>query len=288
MESILEIKNLKKDYKGFSLKDVSFQLPRGFIMGLIGPNGAGKTTCIKLIMNLLRRDGGQIKIFGKDNVRDEVEIKENIGFVYDSPCFYEYLTIKRMKNVIAPFYRNWDEQLFTKFLADFELSPNQKIETLSRGMRMKFALAVALSHHAELIVMDEPTSGLDPVFRRELLEILMTLIQDERKSILFSTHITSDLERVADYITFLNKGEVVTSCSRDELLENWGVVKGRREHLTAENDGLLVGVRRREYGFVGLTADKEAVRRELPGDVLIEKPTLEDIMFYTAKGEKNV
>ncbi|MDQ1353611.1 MAG: type transport system ATP-binding protein, partial [Acidobacteriota bacterium] len=176
MENILEIKSLRKEYKGFTLNDISFALPYGYIMGLIGPNGAGKTTTIKLIMNLLRRNNGEIKIFGKDNREHEMEIKSRIGFVYDTPTFYEHLTLKQMKTIIAPFYKSWDEAMFQRYMKEFELSLKAKVRTLSRGMHMKFALALALSHHAELIIMDEPTSGLDPVFRRELLDILSALI----------------------------------------------------------------------------------------------------------------
>ena len=226
MENILEIKSLRKEYNGFALKDVSFQLPYGYIMGLIGPNGAGKTTTIKLVMNLLRKNSGEIKIFGKDNLEHEVEVKSRIGFVYDTPNFYEHLTLKQMKSIIAPFYKNWDEVMFRKYIDEFDLPLTKKIKTLSRGMLMKYALAIALSHHADLIIMDEPTSGLDPVFRRELLDILSGLIQDEKKSILFSTHVTSDLERIADYITFIHKGEMIFSRPKDEIFEEYGIVKG--------------------------------------------------------------
>lgn len=289
MENILEIKSLRKEYnKGFTLNNISFALPYGYIMGLIGPNGAGKTTTIKLIMNLLRRNSGEIKIFGKDNREHEMEIKSRIGFVYDTPTFYEHLTLKQMKSIIAPFYKSWDEAIFQRYMKEFELSLKAKISTLSRGMHMKFALALALSHHAEFIIMDEPTSGLDPVFRRELLDILSSLIQDERKSILFSTHVTSDLERIADYITFIHKGEVVFSRTRDEVFENYGIVKGGKELLTAENDSLFTGVREHQYGIEALTSNLPEARKKFKDGVVIEKATLEDIMFYTGKGGGNV
>ncbi|MCP4148810.1 MAG: ABC transporter ATP-binding protein, partial [bacterium] len=158
MENILEIKSIRKEYNGFTLKDISFELPYGYIMGLIGPNGSGKTTTIKLIMNLLRRNSGEIKMFGLDNLENEMEIKSRIGFVYDDPHFYENLTLAQMKNIIAPFYTKWDEELFRKYISEFELPLKKAIKTLSKGMHMKFALAIALSHHAELIIMDEPTS----------------------------------------------------------------------------------------------------------------------------------
>jgi ABC-2 type transport system ATP-binding protein len=288
MEYILEVKALRKEYNGFILEDISFQLPYGYIMGLIGPNGAGKTTTIKLIMNLLRKNGGEVKIFDKDNLEHELEIKSRIGFVYDTPAFYEHLTLKQMKNIIAPFYKSWDDAKFHQYIREFDLPLKKKIKTLSRGMHMKFALAIALSHHAELIIMDEPTSGLDPVFRRELLDILSALIQDEKKSILFSTHVTSDLERIADYITFINKGKVVFSRTRDDIFENYGVVKGGKELLREENNGLFAGIREHKYGFEALTPNLLEARKKFKTGAVIEKATLEDIMYYTGKGDGNV
>ncbi|MGI6227915.1 MAG: ABC transporter ATP-binding protein, partial [Peptococcales bacterium] len=229
MPNIIEVENLRKVYGEFTLTDISFALPRGYIMGLIGPNGAGKSTIIKLIMNLVKRDEGKINIFGLDSIGHEVDVKQRIGFVYDDNHFYEELTVEQMKKVIAPFYNNWDAGLFHKYLKQFEISPKKKIKELSKGMKTKFSLAFALSHHAELIIMDEPTSGLDPVFRNEILEILADLLQDENKGVIFSTHITSDLDKIADYITFINKGKLVFSKTKDEILDNYAVVKGTKE-----------------------------------------------------------
>lgn len=177
---MLEIKNLTKDFNKFKLDNVSFKLEPGYIMGFIGPNGAGKSTTIKLIMNLLKKDSGEIKVFGKDHIQFEKEIKNRIGFVYDESYFYEDLTIRQMKNIISPFYKKWDEKLFNKYIKDFDLDLNQKIKKLSKGMKMKFSLAIALSHNADLIIMDEPTSGLDPIFRSEILDVLYSIIQDEK------------------------------------------------------------------------------------------------------------
>lgn len=185
MNKILEVKNLKKEYKDFSVENISFQLDRGYIMGFIGPNGAGKSTTIKLIMNLIKKDAGDIKIFGMDNVRYEKEVKEKVGFVYDENYFYDHVNIETMKKIIAPFYKEWSDETFSKYLRTFDLDPKKKIKNLSKGMKMKFSLALALSHNAELIIMDEPTAGLDPVFRREILDILYDLIQDENKSVFF-------------------------------------------------------------------------------------------------------
>jgi len=222
----LEVNNLSKNYKEFSLQNLSFSLEPGFIMGFIGPNGAGKSTTIKLIMNLIKKDGGEIKVFGMDHLKHEKEIKEKIGFVYDQNHFYEDLTLAEMKKIIAPFYKSWDEEDFQKYLKQFNLSLKQKIKELSKGMKMKYSLALALSHHAELIIMDEPTSGLDPIIRSELLEVLYEIIQDDRKSILFSTHILRDLDKVADYITFINDGELVFSQAKDKILESYQIIKG--------------------------------------------------------------
>lgn len=280
MSVILEVNNLSKEYKGFTLKDISFSLERGYIMGFIGPNGAGKSTTIKLIMNLLKKDGGIIKVFGLDNIKNEIEVKEKIGFVYDQNYYYDELTIEEMKKVIAPFYNNWDDKLYNKYLKLFELDSSKKIKNLSKGMQMKFSLAMALSHHAELLIMDEPTSGLDPVIRREILQVLLEIMQDEKKGIFFSTHITSDLEKVADYITFINRGKIVLSTTKDYLLENYGLVKGKKELLKQAEVNSLIGIKENKFGFEALTKDKFKTRKIFGNKVIIDKPSLEDIMFF--------
>lgn len=284
MEYILEVNNLRKKFKKFTLKDISFKLEPGYIMGFIGPNGAGKSTTIKLIMNLLKLDGGEIKVFGLDHKKHEKEIKDRIGFVYDENYYYEDLTIKQMKNIVASFYSKWDDATFNDYIEQFDLDPKSKIKTLSKGMKMKFSLAVALSHNADLIIMDEPTSGLDPVFRREILDILYNVIQDETKSIFFSTHITTDLEKIADYITFINKGSIVFSETKDEVLENYSVVKGGTDLLDRDTKKEFIGLKETNVGFEGLTNNKDKVKRLFGEQVLIERATLEDIMFYTVRG----
>lgn len=287
MEKILEINNLSKNYQEFSIKDVSFSLEPGLIMGFIGPNGAGKSTTIKLIMNLIKKDGGEIKVFGKDHLRHEREIKEKIGFVYDENYFYEELTLIDMKKIIASFYKNWDEKEFEKYIKLFDLSLKQKIKELSKGMKMKYSLALALSHHAELIIMDEPTSGLDPIIRSELLEVLYEIIQDERKSILFSTHILRDLDKVADYITFINNGRLVFTREKDEILESYQVIKGDKKILSEEIRKQFIGIKEHGFGFEALAATNFSLKSSLKDGVIYERPTLEDIMVYTVRGNIN-
>lgn len=288
MENILEIENLQKNYKNFKLNDISFSLPYGYICGMIGPNGAGKTTIIKTIMNLIPRNGGVINVFGKDNIMFEVEIKSKIGFVYDTPDFYPDSKLKTIKSIVAPFYKEWDEKKFSDFMDNFKLPLNEKFKTLSAGMKMKFWLAVALSHNADLILLDEPTSGLDPVFRREFLELLSGIIQDEKKSVLFSTHITSDLDRIADYITFIMDGKLVFSKTKDEITENWGVVKGGEEILKDEYKLIIKGFRKNKFGVEALTSDLKTAKEAFNRETVFEKASLEDIMFYINKGGNNV
>lgn len=287
MDNILEVKNLKKSFKDFSLNDINITLPRGYIMGFIGPNGAGKSTTIKLIMNLLKKDDGEIKIFGMDHIQEEKKIKNKIGFVYDENYYYEELTLNEMKTIIAPFYSDWNDQLYHQYLKDFGLKNNKKIKDLSRGMKMKFSLAIALSHNAELLIMDEPTSGLDPVVRSEFLDILSDLMQNEDKGVLFSTHITSDLDKIADYITFINNGEIVLSDTKDQVIESYAIIKGKKELLDSDTRKEFIGVRENQFGFEALTNNKAKVRKLFKDEVIIERPSLEDIMLYYTRRNKN-
>ncbi len=285
MDNAIEITGLGKRYKGFALEDVGFAVPRGYIMGLIGPNGAGKTTIVKLIMNLIRRDAGEVRVFGLDNRRHEAEIKARIGFVYDIPHYPEDLRLRTIASGLAAFYEKWDEARFQALLEEFKLSPRQVFKKLSHGMKMKFSLALALAHDADLILMDEPTAGLDPVFRFELLDKLRALIQDERKTVLFSSHITTDLERVADFVTFIHRGRIVFSAAKDEVLERWGVVRAGRDGLGAEDVPGARGHRRTEHSLEVLTSDLAAARRRLEGRAAFDKASLEDIMFLVSKGD---
>lgn len=281
MSNTLEISNLCKDYGDFRLDNVSFSLPTGYIMGLIGPNGAGKTTIIKMIMNLIMKQSGEIKIFGKDHQKYEVEVKKRIGFVYDTPNYYQHLNLKQLKNTIAPFYENWDEAAFNNLVDRFELPVNKTIRKFSKGMAMKGSIAIALSHHADFIIMDEPTSGLDPVVRRELLDFLRELMQDENKSILFSSHITTDIEQVADYITYVENGKIIFSKTKDDVFEQYAIVKGGNDLLDDETRKSFVGIRTGEFGFEGLTNDVDSSKNIFGDKAIYDKASLEDIMFFT-------
>ena len=284
MEKILEIKDISKKYNDFALDNVSFNLDRGYVMGFIGPNGAGKSTTIKLIMNLIRKDSGYIKVFGLDSVKDEKEIKERIGFVYDNSYFYEELTCESMKKIIAPFYKRWDEKLYKKYMDEFSLPRDKKIKELSKGMRMKYSIILALSHNAELIIMDEPTSGLDPVVRAEILDIFRDIIQDENKSLIFSSHITTDLEKIADYITFINSGKIIFSDEKDSIIESYGIVKGDNDLLDRDIEKEFIGVKKNKFGFEALTSNKEKTKKIFGNKVIIERPTIDDIMVYNVRG----
>jgi ABC-2 type transport system ATP-binding protein len=284
MEHALKVNSLSKCYSGFTLSDVSFSLERGAVMGFIGRNGAGKTTTIKLIMGLIRKDAGSVEVLGREMIGDDSETREKIGFVYDEHGFYGNMTIKIIGRIIAPFYRNWNPKEFERLIKEFELNPARKAGELSRGQRTKLALALALSHGAELLVMDEPTSGLDPVFRSELIDILYRVIQDERKAIFFSTHNTTDLEKIADYITFVEDGRIVFSESKDAMLERYRIVKGPRERLNDSGREMCVGIRETRTGFEALSASAEDLAALVGEDVVVEKANLEDIMVYTVKG----
>lgn len=283
MEPILEVKNLCKNYGNFSLKNVNIRLDRGYIMGFIGPNGAGKSTTIKLIMNLIKKDSGTIKIFQLDHQKNELAIKDRIGFVYDENYYYEELTVEEMKNFVKPFYSRWDGAAFKNYVDQFELPLKKPIKNLSKGMKMKFSLAIALSHHAELLIMDEPTSGLDPIIRSEFLEILQSFIQDENKSVFFSTHITSDLDKIADYITLIDDGEIILSKTKDELMEEYCLIKGTSDMVESLPMNSIIGIRKNAFGFEALSSNKKLFTKTFGDSVIIEKPTLEDIMIFSTK-----
>lgn len=280
----IELRNLTKTYPQFTVDNISLDVKQGYITGLIGPNGVGKSTLIKMMLGIIRPESGSIKILGTDMPKQEVDIKQRIGIVSDDCFYYEHLTIRDTKKMIAPFYKKWNEKKFNSYLEQFELSPKKKIEQLSKGMKVKFSLAVALSHEAELLIMDEPTSGLDPVFRREMLDLLADMMQDERNSIIFSTHITTDLDRIADYIAFINRGKLVFNEAKDEVLERYAIVKGHSELLDSDIRNKFVGIRETAVGFEGLVDNRQEAEQLFGNYAVFDTPSLEDIMYFTAKG----
>ncbi|OME76110.1 sodium ABC transporter ATP-binding protein [Paenibacillus sp. FSL A5-0031] len=280
----IELRNLTKAYNHFTVDNVSLDVKKGYITGLIGPNGVGKSTLIKMMLGMIRPDSGSVKILGRAMPEHEVDIKQRIGIVSDDCFYYEHLTIRDMKEMIAPFYKKWSNTKFNGLLEQFELSPKKKIDELSKGMKIKFSLAVALSHEAELLIMDEPTSGLDPVFRRELLDLLGDMMQDERNTIIFSTHITTDLDRIADYITFINRGKLVFNESKDEVFERYAIVKGDLQLLDSDIRSNFIGIRETDVGFEGLVNNRQDALQLFGNYVVFDKPSLEDIIYYTAKG----
>ncbi|PGB18207.1 ABC transporter ATP-binding protein [Bacillus toyonensis] len=278
MNAVLEVKNLNKAYENFSLKDVTFSLNQDCITGFIGTNGSGKTTTIKAILGLVLKDSGNINFLEKDIDKHERKSKNKIGVVLDEGYFYDELTLKEMKNVIAPSYTEWDEQVFSKYIKRFNLNLGQKISTLSKGMRMKFAVALALSHHADLLIMDEPTSGLDPLVRSELIDILLDFMKEPGKSVFFSTHITSDLDKIADMIILIDNGQILIDEEKDALVETHALVKGDNQLINNQTKKLFLNLSQTKYGFEGITHKIDDVCRLMPG-VLMERPTIEDIML---------
>lgn len=278
MNNILEVNNLSKGFKEFKLDGVSFSLPRGYIMGFIGPNGAGKTTTIKLILNMLRRNAGEIKVFELDNIKDEGAIKEDVAVVFDQPYYVEDWDLRDVEKAHKMFYKKWDSVAYYKYLKEFGLIKEKKVKELSRGMKMKLMIAVAFSHDAKLLILDEPTGGLDPVARDEFIDILSRYIEDGERSVIFSTHITSDLEKIADYITFIRKGKIVFSGEKDELLEKYCLIKGGNGDISYEDKNNIIGIREHSMGFEGLIETKNL--KGFSNRVITEKATLDEIVVY--------
>lgn len=285
MEQLLELSGLSKHYPSFSLKNVSFSLPQGSIMGLIGENGAGKTTTIKLILNEMKKDGGTVRLFGKDNIEEERSVKEQIGVVFDESYFYEGFSAQDVGNILKRVFRSWDGTLYGNYLREFSLPKEKKIKEYSKGMKMKLSIASALAHRPRLLILDEATSGLDPVMRSEILDLFLDFIQDEKHGVLFSSHITTDLERVADYITLIHNGEVVFSRSKDDLIEQYGILKCAASRFARIDKADLLRFRRGTCDCEALVADRAAVKRKYPGFV-VDRVSLDDIMLFTVKGEK--
>ena len=285
MENILEIKDLSKKYDGFELKNINIKLPKGTIMGFIGENGAGKTTTIKLILNIIKKNEGEIKIFGLDNIKEEKRIKEDIGVVLDDSFLSEYLNPLDINKIMKNIYKNWDEELYFKYINEFKLPKDKISKEYSTGMKMKLKIAVALSHHPKLLILDEPTSGLDPIARNEILDIFQDFIQDEEHGIFVSSHITSDLEHIADYVTFINEGEIVFTKTRDELLEEYGIVKCSDEEFRNIDKKDYIKYKKNRYEVDILIGNQMEFKKKYNISV-IDKTTIEDIMLIYVKGGK--
>ncbi|WP_100329955.1 ABC transporter ATP-binding protein [Bacillus xiapuensis] len=280
MENVIEFHDVSKKFPAFSIDNINLQIKKGYTTGFIGPNGAGKSTMIQLMMNLLQPDKGEVSVFGLDYARHEKEIKNRIGFVYDSNIYYESLNLKDISKIIAPAYKQWDHKQFNKYVNQFELPLNKSIKNFSKGMQMKASIAIALSHNADLIIMDEPTAGLDPTFRRELLDIFQEFMVNEGKSIFFSTHTTSDLERFADYIILIDKGEILLNKRLDEIQEQYVLVKGSVDLLDRDTEAHFIYIERSQGVFQALSKDAAKVQTVFGDHVVIEKASLDEIMFY--------
>ena len=284
MTNCIEIKGLCKSYDGFSLQNIDLTVPGGTIMGLIGENGAGKTTTIKCLLNLVRRDAGEITLLGYDSGQQERLAKQDIGVVLDECFFHDSLRARDLNTILAPIFAQWDGKLFQDYLDKFKLPEKKLIKEYSRGMKMKLSLAAALSHRPKLLILDEATAGLDPVVRDEILDEFMGFICDEDHAVLISSHITSDLEKVADYITYLHQGQVVLSAAKDAILDSYGRLGCTAADLKAVDPGDLLRVRRGSFGCEALVADRSAFSQKYPG-LMVDPVSLEDIMLFIGKGE---
>ena len=281
MNEALSLENISKKYQNFALQNVNISLPAGSIMGFIGENGAGKSTTMKALLGLIHCDSGNVYINGSKFTGEETDIKEQIGVVMDTSCFPDELTAKDVGRVMSYSYRNWDERVFQEHLKSFRVEPVKKIKDYSRGMKMKLSMAVALSHGAKILVLDEATSGLDPLVRDSMLDLFMEFIQDETHSILISSHILSDLEKICDYITFIHDGRILFSKSKDELLEEYRVVKGSSAQIQNLNQEKVIGIKTNAFGVEALV-DANAV----PNGMVSDPAGIEEIMLYFVRREQ--
>ena len=285
MEATIKVKNLNKKYEGFELKNISFEIPEGSIVGLIGENGAGKTTTIKSILNIIKSEG-EIQVFGKDIKQNEKEIKSKLGVVLDDSFLSEYLTPKKINSIMKNFYNTWDKKLFENYIKIFKLPENKMIKDFSSGMKMKLKIATAISHKPQILILDEPTSGLDPIVRNEILDIFRQFIaEDETRSILISTHITTDLEHISDYIMFIKNGEITLNLPTSEILENYGIVKCDEKDFSKISKEDYDYYRKEKYQYEVLVNNKKMIKSKY-GISTIDKASIEDIMLFYIKGEK--
>ena len=285
MEPALQINGLTKEYPGFKLDHVSFTLPCGTIMGLIGENGAGKSTTINAVLDLIRKDDGNILFWGKELSHNPRQLKEDIGVVFDGINFYETLTPVKVGKISAAAYRQWDPAAYKGFLDQFQLPADKEIKTFSKGMKMKLSIAAALSHHPKLLILDEATSGLDPVMRDDILDVFLDFIQDETHSILMSSHITTDLDKVADYITFIHQGQIVFSKPKDELIYNYGILRCGTEDFHRLDPADILAWRKNDYQWDVLVEDKNKAMSRYRS-IVIDNPSIDDILLLYVKGEQ--
>ena len=284
MDTILRVENLTKKYAGFQLDHVSFDLPKGTIMGLIGENGAGKSTTINAILDLIKKDDGTVTFWGQE-LSSSKQLKEDIGVVFDGVNFYETLTPAKVGKISEKAYKQWDEYLYRDYLKRFGLPLDKEIKTLSKGMKMKLCIAVALSHKPKLLILDEATSGLDPVMRDDILEVFLDFVQDENHSILMSSHITTDLEKVADYITFIHRGKVLFCKTKDELRYKYGIIRCGAAVFDQIDKSEILAYRKDDYQWNVLVADKEKARKKYKAAV-VDDATIDDILLLYVKGER--
>ena len=288
MNSTLILKNVNKKYEksNFAIKDISFSVPEGSIVGFIGENGAGKSTTMNCILNVIRRDSGTIEIFGREMTDEDIDIRENIGVVYDSNNFPEYLTAKQLADILGRIYSKWSDFCFEQFLRRFGLPESQKIKTYSRGMSMKLAIAVALSHDSKLLILDEATSGLDPIMRDEILDVLLEFVKQEDHSILLSSHITSDLEKIADYIVFIHNGEIILNKTKDELIYEYGVIRCSENdfHNIISED--ILSSMKKDYQIDVLIKNRKLIEKKYK-NLIVDSVSLDEIMLLLVKGERN-
>ncbi len=284
-ENAIEIQGLTKKYDGFTLDNISFNVPKGSIMGFIGQNGAGKTTTIRSLLNIIKTDSGSIKLLGMDHIKDEYEIKEHISAVFDELPFHDDLNAKTLSYIMKSIYKDWDNAKFREYLERFALPEKKKFGKFSKGMKMKLQIAAALSHNARLLVMDEATTGLDPVVRNEILDIFLEYLQDENNSILMSSHITTDLEKVADSVTFIDKGKLLITGYKDDILESHGVIKCTKKDYADIDPSDILSARISDFGVSAMVSDKASAMRKYSG-LVIDNTTLEEIMLFYVNASK--
>ena len=281
----VEIKNLEKSMGDFKLHIDSLEIKEGFVTGIIGTNGAGKTTLMKLIMNILNQDYGKIKIFGEDFDKNKKHIKELIGYLGHETLYPVDFTLEDIKSSISIFYKNWDEKLFRDYIEDFNLNLQEKYKNLSKGQKVKFDLAMILSYHPKLIILDEPTANLDPIFRGEFLQVLQLQMEKDLSTLIYCTHITSDLDKIGDYFIAMDKGKIIFNEDIENIMNNYVIVKGRKELLNEETEEVFQYVTENEFGFRGISNNKIEVQDVFGEEVLYERPKMEDILILS-KGKR--